>query len=194
LSGDLCDLKRKYGRPRALSDPFYDNTPASLRELLSRGDSELRWRDFKTLLGPHLPAGTYEEVAYFLPLAFDCISNDKTVALDLCSSVVWFCSKYEEQLTADKVVDAARGQLRGLLRQWTSQFNVTHFDRNKSLPMCSVRTHGNCHGVARHVPSARALQRNTLALTIWGHESRQKESPLSQVQARRVLGPQPQIT
>jgi hypothetical protein len=130
LSGDLCDLKRKYGRPRALSDPFHDNTPASLRELLRRGDSELRWGDFKTLLGPHLPAGTYEEVVYFLPLAFDCIHNDKTVALDLCSSVVWFCSKYEEQLTADKVMDAAREQLLALPRQWTSQFNVTHFDRS----------------------------------------------------------------
>jgi hypothetical protein len=129
LSADLYGLQRKYGRPRTLSDPFHDNSPASLREPLRRNDSELRWGDFKTLLGPHLPAGAYEEVAYFLPLAFDCISNDKTIALDLCSSVVWFCSKYEEQLTADRVVDAARGQLHGLLRQWTSEFNVTHFDR-----------------------------------------------------------------
>jgi len=135
LSRDLYSLNRKYGRPRVLSDPFHDNTPASLRELLGKGDSELRWGDFKTLLGPHLPAGTYEEVAYFLPLAFDCIRTDKAIALDLCSSLVWFCSKYAEQLTADKVADAARDQLLGLLHQWTSQFVVTHFDRS----MCVER-------------------------------------------------------
>jgi hypothetical protein len=133
VSRDLYSLNRKYGRPRVLSDPFHDNTPASLRELLRKGDSELRWGDFKALLGPHLPAGTYEEVAYFLPLAFDYIRTDKALALDLCSSLVWFCSKYTEQLAADRVVDAARDQMLGLLRQWTSQFVVTHFDRSMCI-------------------------------------------------------------
>jgi hypothetical protein len=130
LTRNLYELQRRYGRPRVLSDPFHDNTPATLRDLLSKADSDLRWGDFKTLLGPHLPAGTYEQVAYFLPLAFDRIRADKTVALDLCSSLVWFCSEYQEQLAADKVVDTARDQLLDLLRQWTSRFNVTHFDRS----------------------------------------------------------------
>jgi hypothetical protein len=133
LSRDLYSLNRRYGRPRTLSDPFHDNTPAGLRELLRKADSEFHWGDFKTLLGPHLPAGTYEEVAYFLPLAFDCVRADKAIALDLCSSLVWFCSKYAEQLAADKVVDAARDQLLGLLRHWTSRFAVTHFDRSMCI-------------------------------------------------------------
>jgi hypothetical protein len=130
VNPDLNELQRRYGRPQVLSDPFHDNSPAGLKSLLRRTDGELRWGDFKILLGPFLPAGTYEEVAYFLPLAFDCICADKTVALDLCSSLVWFCSEYDEQLTADRVIGAARERLLGLLREWTSRFNLTHFDRS----------------------------------------------------------------
>jgi hypothetical protein len=63
VSRDLYELQSKYLRPGALSDPFRDNTPATLRELLRNTDSELRWGGFNALLGPHLPAGTYEEVA-----------------------------------------------------------------------------------------------------------------------------------
>jgi len=133
LESDLYLLQRKHARPRALTDPFNDNAPANLTALLRKGDSELRWGDFKTLLGPHLPAGTYEEIAYFLPLAFDYIRSDDAVALDLCSSLVWFCSEYKDQLAADRAIDTARHQLLGLLRKWTSQFNVVHFDRSMCL-------------------------------------------------------------
>jgi len=118
-----------------LSDPFHDNTPAGLRDLLSKADSDLDRGDFRTLLGPHVPAGTYEEVVYFLPLAFDFIRTDPAVALDLCSSLVWFCSKYNRELSADKAVEAARRELLGLVHQWTSRFDVTHFDR----PMCLAK-------------------------------------------------------
>jgi hypothetical protein len=116
-----------------LSDPFRDNSPAGLHELLSKSDAELQWGDFKALLGPHLPAGTYEEVVYFLPLAFNCIRADPKVALDLCSSLAWFCSKYQEQLAGDKFADIVRDELRALLRDWTSRFNLTHFDRSTCL-------------------------------------------------------------
>jgi hypothetical protein len=78
---DLHALQRKHPRPKRLSDPFHDNTPESLRELLSKSDTDMRWADFACLLGPHLPAGTYEEVAYFLPLAFDYIGANEKDAL-----------------------------------------------------------------------------------------------------------------
>lgn len=133
MKGGLYLLQRKHARPRALTDPFNDNAPPDLKALLGKGDGELRWGDFKTLLGPHLPAGAYEEVAYFLPLAFDYIRSDAAVALDLCSSLVWFCSEYKDQLASDKAIDTAREQLLGLLREWTSQFKVAHFDRSMCL-------------------------------------------------------------
>lgn len=139
MKGDLYLLQRKHARPRALTDPSNDNAPADLKALLRKGDGLLRWGDFNTLLGPHLPAGTYEEVAYFLPLAFDYIRSVDTVALDLCSSLVWFCSEYKEQLAADRAIDTARQQILGLLRNWTSRFNVAHFDRSMCLDMPTTR-------------------------------------------------------
>ena len=133
MNRDLRNLQRRHPRPQVLSDPCRDNTPAGLKHLLRKKDGELRWGDFKTLLGPFLPAGTYEEVAYFLPLAFDLIRSDEHVALDLCSSLAWFCSKYNEQLEADKVRGAARNELLDLLRYWTSRFKLTHFDRSECV-------------------------------------------------------------
>lgn len=133
MSRDLDYLQVKYGRPRVLSDPFSDNTSTDLCKLLAKPNAELRWGDYKTLLGPHLPAGTYEEIAYFVPLAFDCIRTETTAALELCSSIVWFSSQFKERLTADKVCDSVRAQLLGLLRLWTSAFKVVHFDRSMCL-------------------------------------------------------------
>jgi hypothetical protein len=130
VKSDLYKLQRKHPRPGALSDPHQDNTPGGLKRLLRKTDGELRWGDFKTLLGPFLPAGTYEEVAYFLPLAFDLIRSDRSVALNLCSSLAWFCSEYNEQLETDRVGGAARDELLSLLCEWTSQFKLTHFDRS----------------------------------------------------------------
>jgi hypothetical protein len=130
---DIYALQRKYRRPGVLSDPFHDNNSASLRDLLLKQDSELQWGDFKTILGPHLPAGTYAESAYFLPLALDHLLAKPADALDLCSSVVWFCAEYNGRLEEDRVLPAVRARLGGLLRKWTERFSVVHFDRSACL-------------------------------------------------------------
>lgn len=129
MSSDLFALQRKHPRPKSLSDPYDDNTPQRLREILRKSDADLAWADFKTLLGPHLPAGTYEEVAYFLPLAFEFIRTHKADALDLCSTLVGFCAQNHAELESDGARDAARSRLLGLLREWTSRFQITHFDK-----------------------------------------------------------------
>src|SRR5690242_9368922 len=43
---ELYSLQRKHPRPKRLSDPFHDNTPESLRELLSKSDTDMGWGDF----------------------------------------------------------------------------------------------------------------------------------------------------
>jgi hypothetical protein len=130
MTSELHILHRKYGRPKMLSDPFHDNTPAGLRELVAKPDERLGWGDFKDLLGPDLPAGTYDEVVYFLPLAFDHVRAKNWDALDLCSSLAWFCSEYSDRLASDNVVEAARAELGALLREWTARFAIVHFDKS----------------------------------------------------------------
>lgn len=57
-------------RPQSLSDPFGDNSEFALNQVLSRPEEQLDWGDCQCLLGPHLPAETYEELLHFLPRAF----------------------------------------------------------------------------------------------------------------------------
>jgi hypothetical protein len=117
-----------YSRPKSLSDPFHDNTRATLKRVLRTPEQSLTWSDFKILLGPYVPAGTYEETCYFLPLAFSYILAHDDDALELITSLVWYCSEYAEKLRADKIVDAARSGIRGCFEHWTKQFDVVHFD------------------------------------------------------------------
>jgi hypothetical protein len=124
------DLKLPYRRPQSLSDPFYDNTPEQLASLLAKADEELDWGDFQCLLGPFLPAGTYEESSYFLPLAFDYLLAHDDDSLDLVTSLVWFTSEYAPRLRHDGVLDAVREILRQCLTHWTADFVILHFDQN----------------------------------------------------------------
>lgn len=117
-----------YPRPSRLSDPHHDFSDDFTRAILAKPDSELAWNDFKNILGPFLPAGTYEESVYFLPLAFEHIATHDDYALDLVTSIVWFVSEYADRLAADGLLVGSRGRVGECFGIWTSRFEVTHFD------------------------------------------------------------------
>lgn len=131
-------LRVPHARPKSLSDPFHDHTPEGTRELLSKRDGELSWADFQCLLGPFLPAGTYQESVYFLPLAFEHIASHDDDALDLVTSIVWFVSEYACDLERDGLLDAARDRISECFEKWTAEFSVTHFDK----PACEEKGWG----------------------------------------------------
>ncbi len=124
------EIRLPYLRPRSLSDPFHDHGPDHLAALISTPDQDLKWHDYQCILGPFLPAGTYEESAYFLPLAFDYVLKNDEDALDLVTSLVWFTSEYALQLKHDSALDAARTKLKQCFTQWTGDFVIRHFDRD----------------------------------------------------------------
>lgn len=122
-------MKIPYPRPTRLSDPHSDFAPDTLDALLATPDSKLEWSHFRDLLGPFLPAGTYQESLYFLPLAFQCLESDE-YALDLTTSVCWFVSEYTDDLSRDGLLDECRSKLEGCLDGWVAEFEVEHFDRD----------------------------------------------------------------
>ncbi len=130
-----------YHRPKQLSDPFHDFTPIILNKILETPDSLLKWYDYQNLLGPHLPAGTYEEVIYFLPRAFDFILAHDEDALDVITSIVGFASKNNDKLQADAILEPTRLALKNCLIHWTSTFHVHHFD----LVACQAKGWGLKH-------------------------------------------------
>ena len=117
-----------YPRPSHLSDPHHDFSDDDTRAILAKPDTELAWNDFKNILGPYLPAGTYEESVYFLPLAIEYIVSHEDGALDLVTSIVWFISEYADRLAADNLLVGSRGQVAECFQLWTSHFDVIHFD------------------------------------------------------------------
>ncbi|MEX0726465.1 MAG: hypothetical protein WD065_09375 [Planctomycetaceae bacterium] len=123
------DLKLPYARPLSLSDPNHDFTIDHLKSILATPDCDLKWDDFQALLGPYLPAGTYEESAYFLPLTFDYILTHDDEALDLVTSLVWFSSEYARELQRDGALEAVRAKLQPCLDHWTTAFMINHIER-----------------------------------------------------------------
>lgn len=126
---NMPELNLPYGRPSSLSDPFHDFTEDRLKEILETPDAEMTWWHYQQILGPFLPAGTYEEAAYFLPRAFGHIRSHDDVALDLVTSLAWFISEYRPRLEADGAAGACRDLMGSCFDQWTAEFTVVHFDR-----------------------------------------------------------------
>ena len=72
---DTLRHKIKYPRPTKLSDPWDDFPAVLLERILATPDDKLAFSEFRELFGPSMPAGDYEEVMYFLPLAFAYFAN-----------------------------------------------------------------------------------------------------------------------
>jgi hypothetical protein len=116
-----------YPRPTVLSDPFHDFFADTTRAILAKPDAEFGWSEFKNILGPFLPAGTYDESVYFLPPAFEYIVSHDDEALDLVTSIVWFVSEYSDRLAADGLLHGARERIGECFRIWTRRFKVMHY-------------------------------------------------------------------
>lgn len=124
----IYTFRVKYKRPDKLSDPHNDFTDSLLKELLAIPDSQLKRQHYVKLLGPHLPAGTYSESVYFLPLAFQYLMTHDEDTLDLINPIIGFISKNKKQLNADGIWDTARDCIRECFQAWTHEFCVIHFD------------------------------------------------------------------
>ena len=125
----MTALDRKYQRPTSLSDPFDDFTEDRLAEIIQTPDEKMTRCHYQEILGPFLPAGTYEEAAYFLPRAFDHIRSHDDDAFDLVTSLAWFISEFQPRLEADGAIGVCRDLMESCFDQWTAEFQVVHFDR-----------------------------------------------------------------
>ena len=126
-------FKTPYGRPEKLSDPHSDFTDGMLNKLLTKNDGAFDWSDYSNLFGPHLPAGTYEEVVYFLPQAFSYLKHHEDEALDLVTPIFGFCSKNIDNLLSDGLLEVVKSEIMDCLNHWTRDFRVVHFDKNACL-------------------------------------------------------------
>ena len=112
----------QYRKPARLSDPMNDFSPEELAGILSKKDSELDRRDFDRLFQGKLPAGTYEELCYYFPLACACIENQADACDFLEHFSVWIGDHYE-RLKADGLIAPAVSAFHTLFRKATASFS-----------------------------------------------------------------------
>ena len=113
----------KYKKPVRLSDPMGDFSQEELAGILSKTDTELDRRDFDCLFQGKLPAGTYEEVRYYIPLACSYIENQS----DACDFFEHFSVWIEdncERLKEDDLIDPVVSAFRNLFRKVTLSFSL----------------------------------------------------------------------
>ena len=113
----------KYKKPVRLSDPMSDFSQEELAGILSKKDTELGWRDFDCLFQGKLPAGTYEEVRYYIPLACQYIGNQADACDFLEHFSIWIEDNYE-RLKADGLLAPVVSAFHNLFREATSSFSL----------------------------------------------------------------------
>ena len=113
----------KYKKPVRLSDPMEDFSQEELAGILSKADTELDWRDFDCLFQGKLPAGTYEEVRYYIPLACSYIENQSDACDFFEHFFVWIEDNCE-RLKEDDLIDPVVSAFRNLFRKVTLSFSL----------------------------------------------------------------------
>ena len=115
----------KYQKPTRLSDPSSDFSPEELKKILSKEDAELDWADFDRLFFGKMPAGTYEEVRYYIPLACAYIENQRDACNFFEHFSIWIEDNYA-RLKEDGLVDPIISAFHGLFRKATASFDLEY--------------------------------------------------------------------
>ncbi len=130
-------FRTPYPRPLFLSDPGNDFTFEELERIVNTPNPELGWSEFRDLFAVGLPAGSYEESVYFLPLAIEYMCSGKEGAFEFFSSVIHFVSDHAEQLSDDQLLIPVQNAFQECFEKWTSTFRVQHYDREACKRMGS---------------------------------------------------------
>ena len=112
-------------KPIRLSNPDSDFSPEELNRILSRKDAELDWMDFDCLFFGKMPAGTYEEVRYYIPLICAYIENQQDACNFFEHFSIWIEDNYA-RLKEDGFVDPIISAFHAIFRKATSSFELEY--------------------------------------------------------------------
>ena len=123
----------KYQKPTRLSDPGSDFSPEELKKILSKEDADLDWADFDCLFFGKMPAGTYEEVRYYIPLACAYVENQRDACNFFEHFSIWIEDNYA-RLKEDGLVDPIISAFHNLFRKATSSFDLEYNGEHAVYP------------------------------------------------------------
>ncbi len=117
-------IKLSYSRPVALSDPYQDFDPSELTQIINTPDTEVAWNELSCIFQAYLPAGAYEECAYFVPHALNFIEGDTDTAGDLATHFIWWIAENKSNLVNDGVYNSLLLFFQKLLAKKISLFEL----------------------------------------------------------------------
>ena len=139
-------------KPTHLSDPGSEFSPEELTRILSREDAELDWADFDCLFFGKMPAGTYEEVRYYIPLVCAYIENQR----DACNFFEHFSIWVEEnyaRLKEDGLINPIVSAFHALFRKATSSFSLEYNGDHAVYPSACASVESALEALFRLSPS-----------------------------------------
>lgn len=87
---NYSDFRMSYCRPTVLSDPNRDFSEDELNNIINTPDNAMGWDELSCIFQPFLPAGSYEENVYFLPVALRFIvENDEDGECLIENLILW---------------------------------------------------------------------------------------------------------
>lgn len=88
-------------KPTKLSDPIGEYLDQTLNSILHKNEKELDGVDFRIIFSTNLPSGSYHEIKYFLPIAYDYLTNDFSDQCEMLQDWVDFIFMYNENIYQD---------------------------------------------------------------------------------------------
>jgi len=98
-----------------------DFSKEKLNGILSKADTELDWGDYDCIFHGEMPAGTYEEVRYYIPLACTYIEQQVDAHNFFEHFSIWIKDNYE-CLKEDGLIVPIVSAFRNLFKKATSSF------------------------------------------------------------------------
>ena len=100
----MTEIRQKqipYPRPTKLSDPNYDFTPEECAAILAVPDERMGFRELGSIFQSYLPAGTYEECAYFIPRVLRFLDDRGDDASDMADNFLDWVAEQKAELESD---------------------------------------------------------------------------------------------
>ena len=121
---EILQKQIPYPRPTKLSDPNYDFTPEECAAILAVPDERMGFRELGSIFQSYLPAGTYEERAYFIPRVLRFLDDRGDDASDIADNFLDWVAVQKAELESDGLLLPICVHLQELLRSCLSELRV----------------------------------------------------------------------
>lgn len=120
-------MRIPYGRPMRLSDPFkdFEHDGDMLVRILAVKDSEMGWHELSAIFQSFVPAGTYEECAFFIPQALRFIQGSNKESSSLIQQFALWCDCNCGSLEKDGLMKPVMESFHGHFKRIISSFSLS---------------------------------------------------------------------